>query len=306
MSQLSAYRRLYPEVLNYTSADAVKAVQSLRITPEIREQARERGISSKEFLDMIKTEMTLMAKDAELSRKIGVVRWHMDGFEMVRQKTILWRHQTIAEFSTGFLHMPPVIQLLSSYPKPLSNPFDMLDDGKGEFSLFLRTMGGQLVDETHDRIVRGHAWLGIGQWNVSIYRYLEGLGMALATNNDAAAESLVRFLVDAYVASGEFSSAKDLLMDYLPYVDRVLTPLYMTREAIEDASFGLVMAGEEEEASMLLRKVDELDDLRLDRNVRTWNIVTLLLDVWGFLGRRDQISLVESAIVRMRAIVQSL
>jgi hypothetical protein len=159
-------------------------------------------------------------------------------------------------------------------------PFDALDTelSQGNFSV----LEGYL-DQTHDRLIRGQGWFGVGEWGVASRNYLNALALAIATNNIDAVEVITRFLVDTYVASRNYRSAINLVNDFLSSQAYRKTNLnYPTREMLESIAIGLAMEHMGIECKEWLGKIPRLCETTSDTDVYKWRISEELIDVYGY------------------------
>lgn len=156
-------------------------------------------------------------------------------------------------------------------------PFDAVNAGLSEFNF---PVLDTYLEQMHNRIARGHGWLGVGEWNVANRHYLNALTIAISTNNIDAIEAITRFLVDSYVASKNLRSAINIANDFLNSQAYRKTNLnYMTRQLLESIVIGLAMEGNTPACKEWLSKIPTLCETRSETEIRDWNICLLLISI---------------------------
>ena len=152
----------------------------------------------------------------------------------------------------------------------------------------------------HERIFIGHGWFGIGRWDVAVWNYINALNYGLVLNKIDAVEMIVRFLIDAYIASDNLNSAIDLAKEF--FSSPAYRPKHETlshQQMLEGILIGIAYQKKEIEFNNWLKgykEVSRLKDRSIDINIKQWRIVELLTDVYENKYDKEPLSLLEEAI----------
>jgi len=186
----------------------------------------------------------------------------------------------------------PVERMFASYK--WERPFDAVNAtlSEGNFPVLQ-----DQLDEMHSRILRGHGWFGVGEWNIANRQYLAALSIALSTNNTLALEALVRFLVDTYTAVSDFQSAVNITEDFLhSAMPKARLGNKMTREMFEAIIVAYAFAKQWDKSKEWLERISTVPNAEPSVQVDKWNIVELLRDVHVFRKNGTALSLIDSVV----------
>jgi len=204
---------------------------------------------------------------------------------------------SIPNWEAFFLDIP-FERILKS--RKWEKPFNAIDP---KLSLLNFSYPDQYAEDMYSRTARGHGWFGVGEWNVANRQYLNALATAIAINETDAIANIVRFLVETYIAGGNYQSAVNLMNDFISFTDNDNLESNNMKQIFEAVIVGSLINNDSNKCKELMEKMKSYHKSKTKIKPDEWEFVRSLIDIYKFRNNLPAYSALMWALLSIRNLI---